>query len=148
MLWSNQPSPISHHSLPPTSSKTYFMLSTEVCSIQVFISPWHTHHLMVSPLKNSCWIFTPPCSTLALASNIYTLFTSSSSPQVLFFSITYHYHLRHNSPHMHAIFFFHIWYSNAITTFETNPYPWQYHFQVHFATSPQQQHISIAVRFL
>ena len=61
---------------------------------------------MVSPLKNYCWIFTPPCPTLALASNIYTLFTSSSSPQVLFFffSITYHYHLHPNSPHMHAIF--------------------------------------------
>ena len=57
------------------------------------------------PLMNSRLIFTPPCLTLALASNIYTLLRSSLSPQVPFFSITYHYHVRHNSPHTHPIFF-------------------------------------------
>ena len=38
MLWSNCPPPISHHLLPPTSGQIHFMLLTEVCSIQVFIS--------------------------------------------------------------------------------------------------------------
>ena len=57
------------------------------------------------PLMNSRSIFTPPCPTLALASNIYTLPKSSPSPQIPFFSISYHYHIRHNSPHMHTIFF-------------------------------------------
>ena len=107
-----------------------------------------SHHFMVSSLKNSRLIFTPLCPTLALASNIYTPFISSPSSQVPFFSITYHYHLRHNSPHTHTIFFFYIWYSNAVTTFKTNLYPQQYHFQVHSATSPQQKHINISVRFL
>ena len=50
-------------------------------------------------------IFTPPCPTLVLASDIYTLLTSSPPPQVSFFSITYHYHVRHNPSHTHAIFF-------------------------------------------
>ena len=65
-----------------------------------------THNtLWYLPLMNSRSIFTPPCPTLALASNIYTLLTSSPSPQVPFFSVSYHYHIRHNSPHMHTIFF-------------------------------------------
>ena len=38
MLWSNWPSSIPHHSLPPASVQIHFMLSTEVCSIQAFIS--------------------------------------------------------------------------------------------------------------
>ena len=63
-------------------------------------------------------------------------------------SVTYHYHLRHNSPHTHATFLFHIWYSNAVTTFETNPYPQQYHLQVHSATSLRSGNIGISVRFL
>ena len=46
----------------------------------------HTHTVLWSLLlRNSRPIFTPPCLTLALASNIYTLFTSSPSPQAPFF---------------------------------------------------------------
>ena len=80
------------------------------------------------------------------------IFTTSSylilPPRFRFLSITCHYHLRHNSPHTHSTFLFHIWYSNAVTTFETNPYPQQYHFQVHSATAQQQKHIVILGRFL
>ena len=108
----------------------------------------NTHHFMISSLKNSRLIFTPPCPTLVLACNIYTFFISSPSHQVPFFSIVYHYLFGHNSPHMHVTFFVHIWYSNAFTTFETNPYPRQQHFQVNSATSPQQKHIKILVRLL
>ena len=63
-------------------------------------------------------------------------------------SITYHYHLRHNSLHTYATFLFHVWFSNTITTFETNPYPQQYHLQVHSATSLRSGNIGISVRFL
>ena len=107
----------------------------------------HTHHFMVSSLIDSRLTSTPPCTTPALPSNIYNLFISNPSPRFCFLSITYHYHLRHNSPHTHATFLFHIWYSNVVTTFETNPYPQQYHFQVHSATAQQQKHIDISVRF-
>ena len=81
------------------------MLSTEVCfNPSVYLSIIHTT-LWSLPLMNSRSIFTSPCPTLALASNIYTLLISSPSPQVPFFSIMYHYQMRHNSPHSHAIFF-------------------------------------------
>ena len=84
MLWSNWPSFIPHHSLPPTTSKIYFMISTEVCFIQMWISPSNTHRFMVSSLMHSCFTSIPPCPTPALASNIYSLFISNSSPQVSF----------------------------------------------------------------
>ena len=116
--------------------------------IQVWISPWDTHRFMVSSLMDSRFTSTPPCPTPALASNIYNLFISNPSFQVPFFSTTYHYHLRHVSPHMYATFLFHIWFSNAVTTFETNPYPQQYHLQVHSATSLRSGNIGILVRFL
>ena len=64
------------------------------------------------------------------------------------FSITYHYNLRHNSPHTHATFLFHVWFSNVVTTFEANPYPQQYHLQVHSATSLRLGNIGILVRIL
>ena len=77
------------------------------------------------------------------------LFTSNPSPpRFRFLSITYNYHLRHNSPDTYVTFHFHIWYSNAVTTFQTNPYPQQYHFEVHSGTAQQQEHIDISVRFL
>ena len=79
------------------------MLSTEVCfKPSVYFTITHTT-LWFLPLMNSRSIFTSPCPTLALASNIYTLLTSSPSPQVPFFSIMHHYHILHNSPHTHAI---------------------------------------------
>ena len=84
MLWSNWPSPIPHHSLPPTSRKIYFMISTEFCFIQVWISLWHTHRFMVSSLMDSRFTSTPPWPTPALASNIYNLFMSNPLLQVSF----------------------------------------------------------------
>ena len=135
MLWSNLPSPIPHHSLPPTSRKIYFMILTEVCFIQVWISPSHAHRFMVSSLMDSGT--NPP---LHVPHQFWPLIFTTSSylippPRFRFLSTKYHYHLRHNSPHTHATFPFHIWYSNAVTTFDTNPYPQQYHLQVHSATS-------------
>ena len=118
---------IAHPTPSSLQPDSFHALNASLFHPSVYFPITHTHHFMVSSLKNSCLIFTPPYPTLALASNIYTLFTSSPSPQVPFFSIRYHYHFCHNSPHMPAIFFFHIWYSNAVTTFETNPYPRQYH---------------------
>ena len=56
------------------------------------------------------------------------------TPTVPYFTITYQYHIRHSSPTRNS-YSFHTWYSNAVTTFETNPYPQQYHLQVHSATS-------------
>ena len=122
--------------------------STEVCFIKVWISPSHTHTVSWSlPLWTP--VSHPP---FHVPHQLWPLiFTASSylipSPKFRFLSITHHYHLGHNSPHTHATFLFHIWYSNAITTFETNPYPHQYHFQVHSATSQRQKHIVISVRF-
>ena len=105
------------------------MLSTEVCFIKVFISPSYTPLYGLFPLINTRLILTPPCPTLSLASNIYTLLTSIPSFHVplFFFSITHYYCICHNSQHEHDIFF-PLWYSNAVTTFETNPYLRQYHF--------------------
>ena len=62
------------------------MLSTEVCFIQMFISPSHTHtpHFMVSSLKDFRLIFTPLCPTPARVSNIYNFVISNISPQVPF----------------------------------------------------------------
>ena len=60
------------------------MIPTEVCFIQVWISPSHTRHFMVSSLKDSRLTSTPPCPTPALASNIYNLFISNTFPQVPF----------------------------------------------------------------
>ena len=84
MLWSNWPWSIPHHSLPQTFRIIYFMISTEVCFIQVWILPWDTHRFMVSSLIDSRCTFTPPCPTPGLASNIYNLFMSNPSLQVAF----------------------------------------------------------------
>ena len=60
------------------------MISTEVCFMQIWISPSHTHCFMVSSLMNSRFTSTPPCPTPALAYNIYNVFISNPSPQVPF----------------------------------------------------------------
>ena len=81
------------------------MILTKVClNPSIYFSIIHTT-LWSVPLMNSWPIFTARYPTLALASNIYTLLTSSLTPQGPFFSIIYHYHVRHNSPHMHPKFF-------------------------------------------
>ena len=77
MLWSNWPSPIPHHSLPPISRKIYFIISTEVCFTQMWISPSNTHRFTVSSLMDSRFTSTPPCPAPALASNVYNLFISN-----------------------------------------------------------------------
>ena len=90
-------------------------------------------------------IFTAPYPSLALAS--IPIPSSNLVPPPLFhFFQSYQYHIRHSSPH--KLFSFHIWCSNAVTTFETNPYPQQHHLQVHSATSLRQGNIYISVRFL
>ena len=98
--------------------------------------PHQTHTVLRSLLL---WSPTP-----ALASNIYNLFTSNPSPQVPFsFS-----HVPLSLTSQLTTQACYIWYSNAATTFETNPYPQQYHLHVHFTASLQQANISISVRFL
>ena len=75
------------HPTSLTSSKPqfiHFVISAEVCFIQMWISPWHTLRFMVSSLIDSGFISTSPCPTPSLASNIYNLFTSNPSLQVLF----------------------------------------------------------------
>ena len=76
------------------------MLLTEVgLNPSIYFSIIH-NTLWSFPMMNS-W---PPYLTVAFVSNICTLLTSSPSPQVPFFPITYHYHVCHNSRHMHPIF--------------------------------------------
>ena len=133
---------------PLISRKIYFIVLTEVSFMQMWISPPPTHRFFVYSLIDARLTSNPPCPTPALVSNIYNFFISNPFPQVPFPFITYHYHLRRNSPHTRTTFLFHVCYSNAVTTFEINPYPQQNHFQVHYATAQQQKHIDILVRFL
>ena len=49
--------------------------------------------------------------------------------------------------HTRDLYSFHIWCSNAFTTFETSLHPQQYHLQVHSAILLRQGNISISVRF-
>ena len=62
----------------------HFVISTEVYFIQMWISPWHALRFMVSSLMDSGFTSTPPFPSLALAFNIYNLFSSNPSLQVLF----------------------------------------------------------------
>ena len=69
------------------------MLLTAVSlNLSIYFSVIHTT-LWSFPLMNSRLIFTPPCLTLTLTSNIYTLLTSSHFPGFHFFrsytNITY-----------------------------------------------------------
>ena len=75
---------IAHPTSVTTSRKIYFMISTEVCFIQMWISISNTHRFMVSSRIDSRFTFTPPCPAPALASNIYNLFVSNPFPQVPF----------------------------------------------------------------
>ena len=76
------------------------MLSTEICfNTSVYFPITHTTQWSF-PLINFGSLFIPPCSVTSL-----TLLTSSPSFQAQFFSIANHYHIRHNSPHTHPIFF-------------------------------------------
>ena len=86
-----------------------FIISTEVCFIQMWISPSHTHRFIVSSPIGSRLTSTPPCPKPALVSNIYNVFISNPSPQFLFSfnHVPLYYHLRHNSPHARATFLFH-----------------------------------------
>ena len=84
MFWSNWPSPIPRHSLPPTFKKIYFIISTEVCFIQMWITPSHTLRFIVFSSIDSRLTSTPPCPTPALVSNIYKVLISNPFTQVPF----------------------------------------------------------------
>ena len=74
------------------------MLLTEVClNPGLFCFVLHTTLWSVCQM-NSQLIFAAPYPTLALAFNTYTLLTSSPSPTVPFFPITYQQRIRHSSP--------------------------------------------------
>ena len=79
-------------------------------------------------------IFTPPYASLVRASKPIPSQHLVPPPRFHFFqpytNITYV-----TSHHTRSLHSFHIQCSNALTTFETSPYPQQYHLQVHSATS-------------
>ena len=79
-------------------------------------------------------ILTAPYASLAGASKSIPSPQLGHSPTVPLFPITSNitYVTAH---HTRNLYFFHIRCSNAATTFETSPYPQQYHLQVHFVTS-------------
>ena len=81
------------------------MLLTEVCSnpslLYFVIHTTLRFRLLDELLAN----IHSPCSTLALASNIHTLLTSSPSHKDLFFPIIYQYHIRHSLPYTQHILF-------------------------------------------
>ena len=144
MLRSNWPSSIPHYPLHPVSPDL-FMLLTEVClNLSIYFSIIHTISWSF-PLMNSQLIFTPPCLTLALASNIYTLLTSSHSPRFHFFfnhtpisrmSQLTTYHVCHNSPHTHPIFFPYMIFE-CRHHIRNQSMPQQYNLEIHSATSPR-----------
>ena len=83
------------------------MVLTEVClNLSICFSITHTA-IWYFPLMNSQPIFTPPYPTLALASHIYTLLTSSPSPQVLF--LQSHTTITYVTTHTHATYMFSIY---------------------------------------
>lgn len=87
MSWSNWLLPIPHHSFHSAPSQISFMLLTEVfLNSSIYFSIIHTT-LWSFPLIKSQPKFTAPYPTLALASIIYTLLTSSpaSLPRCQFF---------------------------------------------------------------
>ena len=140
---------IAHHTSPSLSNlqphSIYDFNGSLFESKYIFL--YNTHHSMAFSLDEIWADFTRPGRTLTWVSNIYTHLTSSPFTQIPFYSILYDYHLRHNSLHIHPIFF-HICYFNAVITFETHPYPRHYHLQIYSVTLPRQEHISIWVRFL
>ena len=84
MFWSSSPSPIPHYSLPLTSKKIYFIVSTKDCFIQMRVSASHKYRFIVSSPIDSLLTSTPSCPTPALVSNIYNLFISNPFSQVPF----------------------------------------------------------------
>ena len=88
----HRPSHIIHFTQPLTGF-IYMLLTKVWFNRSIYFSIIHT-----TPCSwmNSWLLFTPPCLTLALVSNIY------SSHQIPYFSIIYQYH---NSAHTNPIFF-------------------------------------------
>ena len=88
----HRPSHIIHFTQPLTGF-IYMLLTKVWLNRSIYFSIIHT-----TPCSwmNSWLLFTPPCLTLALVSNIY------SSHQIPYFSIIYQYH---NSAHTNPIFF-------------------------------------------
>ena len=60
------------------------MISMEVCFIQMWISPSHTHRFIVSSHIDFRLTSTPPCPRPALVSNVYNVFISNPPCQVPF----------------------------------------------------------------
>ena len=89
-------------------------------------------------------IFTAPYASLARASKPMPSPHLVRPPRFHFFqshtNITYV-----TVHHTRSLYFFHIWCSNPVTTFDTSPYPQQYHLQVHSVTSLRQGNINILV---
>ena len=104
-----------------------FIPLTEVClNPGLFCLALHTTLWSVRKM-NSKPIFTAQYPIIDLAFNTYTLLTSSSSPHSSIFfqshtNITYV-----TAHHTRSSYSFYTWYSNAASTFETNPCPQQYH---------------------
>ena len=90
----------------------------------------HTHRVIVSSLMGFRLTSTRPCPTQARASNLHNLLIYNTFLQVPFF-------FNHSPLSLTSQLTTHkrYHYSNADITFETNPYPQQYHLQVHSPTS-------------
>ena len=122
-----------------------FMISTTVGFILMSISPY-THRFGAPSLMNLSFTSTSPHRTPARASNFQNVFIPNPSLRIPFSGN--HAPLSLNSQLTHTNATFRIWHSNTVTTFETNSYPQQHHFQVHSATVQQQRHTVISVRLL
>ena len=120
-----------HGRSPSTTTHTPTYTNTD---IPIVIYPWqYKTPSQYSPLHISHWLWPlilTPSSHLVPPPRFH-LFQSHCN-------ITYV-----TAHHTRNFYSFHIWYSNAVTTFETNPYPHQYHLQVHSATSLRIGNISI-----
>ena len=79
-LTTTHPTPLT----PLISKKIYFIVSTEVCFMQMWIFLPPTHRFFVYSPIDSRLTSTPPCPTPALVSNIYNVFISNPFPQVPF----------------------------------------------------------------
>ena len=97
---------------------------------------WSVHQINFQP------ILTTPYPSLTLAS--IPIPSSCLVPHLQFHFFKSHTNITYvTAHHTRNLYPFHIWCSNAVTTFKTNLYPQQYHLQVHSTTSLRQGKISI-----
>ena len=106
---------------------TKFYLNTSLCFF-IHNILWSVDEMNFQP------IFTTPYPSLVLA---FIAIPSS----LLLHPPRFHFLQSHTNityitaHHTGNLYSFHIWCSNVVATFETNPYPQQYHLHVHSATS-------------